>query len=286
MKKKHLRRSLLFVPASSQKMIRKAVNVPADAIILDLEDAVSPDEKQSARGNITDAISVLRPSGKEIIVRVNAIDTAWGINDLLQLATARPDTVMVPKANQNNIVVADMILGAMESDESNPIGIIALVETPTGLLDINSILVASNRINGVLLGAEDLTREMGIERTESGEEITYARSVLTMSAAAHKVSMIDTPFTDIKNLEGLAADTTRAKALGCSGKACIHPSHIECINASFTPDESSIAQAKEVVEAYELACKEGKGACMFNGKMLDLPVVERAKNLLAISESL
>lgn len=287
MSMKFLRRSLLYIPGSSLKMIGKASGVTSDAVIFDLEDAVSIGEKDAARGNVVSALPTLIGSGKEIIVRVNAMDTLWGYQDLLAVIPKRPDAVILPKADERGIITADAVISAIEQAQGMEIGtvkVIPLFETAYAIANAYQVLGAAARIDGVQLGAEDLTKEQEIVRTSAGSEILYARQQLAMAARARKIDIIDTPFTGVRDLEGLHADAALAKSIGFTGKTCIHPSHIETINSVFSPGEQEVETARGIVEALAEAVAAGKGACMYQGKMVDAPVAERAHRILAKAE--
>lgn len=278
-----LRRSLLYIPGSSLKMIGKAKDVQADSIIFDLEDSVSLLEKENARRNVVAAIRDNKTLGKELVVRVNSMDTVHGLKDILALSEVEPDALIIPKADEKAIIVADMILAALEKEsgiEINSISLIPLIETTFGIVDIARILDAAQRITGVQLGAEDLTKEQGIERTTEGDEILYARTTIAVAACSRGIDIIDTPFTSIHDIDGLEQDTIRAKNIGFTGKTCIHPSHVETINRVYTPKAESVEHASRLLEAFDKAVKEGKGACMFEGKMIDNPIAERARRIL------
>ena len=258
MSDKFLRRSLLYVPGSSQKMISKAQTITADAVIFDLEDAVSISEKDQARDNVTRALSEMKNSGKEIIVRINAMDTLWGYKDIMAIASLYPDAIILPKANENSLITADMMLGAMEKElgaELYTIKLIPLFETTYSIANAYQVLGATPRIDGVQLGAEDLTKEQEITR-------------------------IDTPYTGIKDLDGLKKDTELVKSIGFTGKTCIHPTHIEVINEVFSPTAEEIENANGILAAFEEAINDGKGACMYKNKMVDAPVAERAERII------
>ena len=283
MSDKFLRRSLLYVPGSSQKMISKAQTITADAVIFDLEDAVSISEKDQARDNVSRALSEMKNSGKEIIVRINAMDTLWGYKDIMAIARLYPYAIILPKANENSLITADMMLGAIEKElgaELYTIKLIPLFETTYSIANAYQVLGATPRIDGVQLGAEDLTKEQEITRTTSGTEILYARQQLAMAARARCIDIIDTPYTGIKDLDGLKRDTELVKSIGFTGKTCIHPTHIEVINEVFSPTAEEIENANGILAAFEEAINDGKGACMYKNKMVDAPVAERAERII------
>lgn len=290
MGKRSIRRSLLYVPGSSNKMLDKAVVVPADGVILDLEDSVSISEKIAARARVLAYIPKIRQAGnKEILVRVNGMDTLWGIEDLLTVLPSCPDTVVIPKANERALVIADGIMSAVETQQNlqpNSIGMVALFESAYSIANPLPILTVAARITGVQLGGEDLTKEQGIQRTLQGEEIRYARQQVAMAGRACGLDILDTPYTGIHDLEGLRQDTETAKQIGFTGKTCIHPSHLATINKIFSPSEEDVAFAKALLEVYDAAVADGRGACMYQNKMIDAPVADRARKLLQKAEQI
>ena len=278
-----LRRSLLYVPGSSDKMLAKAESVAADAVIIDLEDSVSPDEKDAARQRVAAFIEAKKITGKELIVRINGMDNLWGYLDLLAIAPLMPNAIVLPKADERAVCTCDSFLTALEIScgaAPDSIKLIPLLETAYGIANCGSILQAAKRIDGVQLGAEDLTRDQGIERTVSGKEVLFARYQLAIAGAAAKIDILDTPYTDIHNLDGLREETESAKSMGFTGKTCIHPSHIDTINEIFTPNKEAAADAQALLETYHQSLESGKGACTYNGKMVDAPIAARAEKIL------
>lgn len=289
MAKRSIRRSLLYIPGSSAKMLGKIGSVAADAVILDLEDAVSAEEKDSARGNVAEALKTYADSGRELICRINAADTLWCYKDILAVTGESLSAVVVPKANERFLCAVDLMLTAAEREKGLTPGCIEMIplfETSYAIANAWTVLAASARITAVQLGAEDLTKEQGIERTKEGAEFLYARQHLAITARARDLDILDTPYTDIRDLEGLETDTRLVKSLGFTGKTCIHPSHIETINRIFSPTPEEAAYARGVADAYAAAVAEGRGACMYQGKMIDKPVAERAEKLLQKAEAL
>ncbi len=260
-------------------MLQDAAILGADSIILDLEDAVSLTEKDSARILVREAIKTIDYSQVEVVVRVNPLDTEFGAQDVDVIARVKPDTLLIPKANEQEIKLVDKMLDTIESQEGftpGSIKIIALIETALGLENIYNIIQASKRTVGVLLGGEDLTADLGIERTKEGQEIFYARNKVATVCRALKVDAIDTPFTDTNDYEGLEKDTVKAKGLGLTGKSAINPRQIDTIHSVFAPTEAEMKQALRILDAMEEAEKEGKGCCSLDGKMIDAPVISRA----------
>ncbi|MDQ7093890.1 CoA ester lyase [Desulfosporosinus sp. PR] len=284
-----LRRSMLFMPGNNPGMLQDAAILGADSIILDLEDAVSLTEKDSARILVREAIKSLDYSEVEVVVRINPLDTEFGAADVDVMARVKPDALLVPKAAEDGIRQVAAMLDGIEREEgfaAGSIKLIALVETAWGLESISQIIKASQRVVGVLLGGEDLTSDLGIKRTKEGEEIFYARSRVATICKALKVDAIDTPFTDTNDCEGLALDTAKAKSLGMTGKAAINPRQIEVIHSVFAPTEADLRYALRVLAAKNEAEKEGKGVFSLDGKMVDAPVINRAITTLELGQRL
>jgi len=281
------RRSLLYVPGSSLKMINKSFGLDADSLIFDLEDSVSLQEKDRARKNVTESIFNAKQSGKEVLIRVNLISSYLGIKDILSIAPEAPDALIIPKADERAVITADTMIAAIEESlgwPKNTVKLVPLIETCHAIAYINKILNASKRINGVQLGSEDLTKEMEVTRTKSGDEIQHARNVLIFEGKAMGIDIFDSPFTDITDLEGLSEETSKIKKMGMTGKACIHPNQILIVNEMFTPKPEEVAYAHKVVEALDNSLKEGKGACILDGKMIDNPIAERARRMIKKAE--
>jgi citrate lyase subunit beta/citryl-CoA lyase len=286
---KRLRRTMLFMPGNNPGMLQNAGILGADSIILDLEDAVSLTEKDSARILVRDAIKNIDYSEVEVVVRVNPMDTEFGKPDVDVIARVKPDTLLVPKADEEQIKFVDGMLAKIEQEEGFQVGsikIIALIETAIGLETIYSVIKASNRIVGVLLGGEDLTSDLGIKRTKEGEEIFYARNKVATACRALKVDSIDTPFTDTNDYEGLAKDTAKAKSLGFTGKSSINPRQIDIIHSVYAPTQLEIKYAIRILDAKEEAEKEGKGVFSLDGKMIDAPVINRATTTVELGKML
>jgi len=286
---KRLRRTMLFMPGNNPGMLQSAGILGADSIILDLEDAVSLTEKDSARILVREAIKNLDYSNVELVVRVNPITTEFALVDIDVIARVKPDALMIPKATEEELKTIDEMLIKIEKEEgfdAGSIKLIPIVETAYGLQNVYNIIKSCNRIVAILLGGEDLTSDLGIKRTKEGEEIFYARNQVSIACKAMKVDSIDTPFTDTNDFEGLEKDTRKAKSLGFTGKAAISPKHIDTIHSVFAPTFDEIKHAKRVLMAMEEAEKEGKGVFSLDGKMVDAPIINRAKNTVELARLL
>lgn len=279
-----MRRSMLFLPANNPNMIGNGGLLGADSIIFDLEDAVSPDQKDAARELLKHALQYLDFGKCEIIVRINGLDTPYWQDDLQEIIPFRPDVIMLPKVSgPENIQTLSNALTALEQDSHRQVGstrILALLETALGVENAFAIARSSPRMIGLFLGAEDLTADLRCRRTKESGEILYARGRIVSAARAAGIDAYDTPFTDVSDLEGLAADAAFAKGLGFSGKACISPGHITIVNQTFSPTQQEIAYASDVIAAIEEAKRLGKGAISLRGKMIDAPIVQRARLIL------
>ncbi len=278
----NLKRSLLFIPGNNPSMIQNAIVFESDAIIFDLEDAVSSLEKDSARMIVSEFIESSFGFNKEIIVRINPADTPYYLSDLKLIVSEKLDTIMLPKATEKT--VKDLVVKLDEIEEKKKITkrikIIPIIEAAKSVLQIEKIAPLP-RVSGMLLGAEDLSLDMGIIRTKQGDEISYVRSKLALACKAYDIDAIDTPFTDVNDDEGLEEDTKRARLLGLNAKSCIHPRQASVVNSVFSPSSFDIEYAKKVLLGYEEAQKVGLGVFSLEGKMIDKPIVERAMRVIA-----
>jgi citrate lyase subunit beta/citryl-CoA lyase len=286
---KNLRRTMLFMPGNNPGMLQNAGILGADSIILDLEDAVSLTEKDSARILVREAIKNIDYDNVEVVVRINPFTTEYAQKDIDVIARVKPDALMIPKATEEELIAINEILTKIEMQEGFEKGAIKLfviVETAYGVENVYNIIKSCDRIVGILLGGEDLTSDLGIKRTKEGEEIFYARNKVAIACKAMKVDSIDTPFTDTNDFEGLEKDTRKAKSLGITGKAAINPRQIDTIHSVYAPTVEEIKYAKRVLEAMEEAEAEGKGVFSLDGKMIDAPVINRAKNTVELAKLL
>ncbi len=285
-----MRRSLLFLPGNSPSMIFNGAVLPADSIILDLEDAVAIDQKDAARELTAGALRHLDFKNKEIIIRINPLDSPFGEADLNAVIPHKPHIIMPPKVeNPEQIQRLCAIISKLEKDNGlaeKQIKLMPLLETARGIENAFLIAETCERIVGFLLGGEDLSADLQCERTKKGDEIFYARTRLVNAARAAGIEVYDTPFTDVNDQAGLEADANFAKSLGFSGKSAISPHHLRTINRIFSPREDEITYAKAVVRAYEQGIAEGKGAVSYQGKMIDRPILLRAERTLKAAEVL
>lgn len=285
-----MRRSLLFLPGNTPNMLINGSCLGADAVIFDLEDAVSPAEKDAARILVRNTMTYMDFRGCERVVRINGIDTPYWKEDLDEVLPCRPDLILLPKTGSAaDIQEADAYITETEKRlglAAGAVGLVALIETALGVENAFAIASASPRVAALFLGAEDLTADLRCKRTKEGREIEYARTRLVTAARAAGVDVYDTPFTDVNDDEGIETDAALAKALGFTGKASISPRHVETINRVFSPSQAEIDYAYEVMETIRLAKEQGKGAVALRGKMIDAPIVERARQTIAMAQEM
>lgn len=285
-----MRRSMLFLPGNTPRMLINGAFLGADAIIFDLEDAVAPAEKDAARILVRNTMRYMDLGGCEVIVRINSIDTGFWKADLDQILPEKPGLILLPKTGSAaDVLEADAYITELEDKlgfARNTVGLMPLIETALGVENAYAIASASDRVAALFLGAEDLTADLRCQRTKAGREIEYARTRLVTAARAAGVDVYDTPFTDVNDDEGIEVDAALAKALGFTGKASISPRHVEAINRVFSPTQKEIDYAYEVMEAIRVAKEQGKGAIALYGKMIDAPIVARAEQTIAAAKEM
>lgn len=272
------RRSMLFMPGNNPGMLVSADILGADSIIYDLEDAVSLDEKDAARTLVRNALSFLDFTHSEITVRINPIDSPYWEKDLESIIPVQPDGIVIPKASVDAVHSVEQKINEVKKQNGikKDFRLLMLVESARGIMDVNSIAKASPAIEALLLGGEDYSVDMGIQRTRLSKELEYARFSLTTAAHAYGLDSLDTPFTDVEDFEGLRLDTAFSKSIGFSGRLVINPRQVEEIHKLFSPSTTEIERSLAILAVAEEAKKNGLGVFSFKGKMVDLPVIKRA----------
>lgn len=283
-----LRRTALFIPGNNPAMLLSANILGADSVILDLEDAVALNQKDSARMLVKKAITTFDFSGIEVLVRINPVSTPFWQDDLREIIEAQPDGLVIPKATKDDVMAIEALIEELEEKYNvrKKVSFLLIAESAYGVEMIAETLGCSKRITGVLLGAEDLTADMEIVRRSDGEEIDYARKRVVMACKAFKVQPMDTPYTDVDNFEGLVGDTEKAKALGYTAKAVINPRQIDFVHQVFAPSQVEIEYAVAVLQEKERAFAEGIGVFSYQGKMVDQPIILRAEKIIATARKL
>jgi len=275
------RRSVLYTPGSNARAIAKACTLPADALILDLEDAVAPKAKDAARAQVCAALRA-GFGGRETVVRINALDSAWGEHDLTAIAEAAPDAVLVPKVfGARDIHKVQHRLDHLNAAKA--IAIWAMVETPRAILDIGTIAEAGGRLACLVLGSNDLIKDTGGRHMAERQNLAAAMSLIVLAARACGLCAIDGVHNDIADAEGFKAACVQARSFGFDGKTVIHPSQIDPCNAAFAPSDEEIAAARQLIAAFE--ANRDKGAILFDGRMVERLHADAARRLLALAET-
>lgn len=283
-----LLRSLLFVPGNKENMLEKALTFRPDALIPDMEDSVPTAEKAKARAVIKSFLPKLAASGVPVIPRVNSLDTEWIEADLAAVVGPNIHGISVGKVDvPDDIAAISDLITELEKNagvETGSLRLIPWLESAKAIVHCYEICSSSPRIIGVAFGGEDFTHDMGIERLEDESEVAFPRNVLCIAARAANIAALDTPYFRFKDEDGLRANIELAKQTGFKGKFAIHPAQIEAINAGFSPSEAEIEHARRIVAAFEEAERRGRGSTSLDGKVIDVPVVKRARAVLASAE--
>ena len=290
-----IRRTAHFVPGANEKMFDKSLNTMADALILDLEDAVTPQNKDSARTTVASWLEHAEFGQKERVVRINPIGSPWFERDVEETMVNPPDSYLVPKVNDaNEVALIDKIINEHEITHGHPEGQVKLLvlgtETPQGLLNIGD-LAANPRVDALTWGAEDLSAAIGSRgnRTADGKYLPifeHARVMCLLGATAWEKQPLDTVFVDFNDPEGLRAECLVSAAMGYTGKITIHPNQIEIVNEAFTPSREDVEEARELLELFAQNEAQGVMAFSFRGQMVDVPHLTRARKIVDMAERL
>jgi citrate lyase subunit beta/citryl-CoA lyase len=283
------RRSVLYMPGSNARAIEKARTLPADAVILDLEDSVAPDAKAAARKQVADAVKAGGFGAREVIVRINGLDTAWHVDDLTAAAHAAPDAILVPKISKaEELESIGQRLLDMRADHRTRIW--AMIETPIALFNILALAAeakdSESRLVAFVMGTNDLAKE-------TRARIVPGRTpmipwLMTCVAAAHSygVDILDGVYNDLGNAGGFAQECAQARDMGFDGKTLIHPNQIEPCNAAFSPGADEVEQAKKIIAAFDLPENQGKGVIQLEGRMVERLHADMARRTVAIAEAI
>ncbi|MEA2103080.1 MAG: CoA ester lyase [Candidatus Cloacimonadota bacterium] len=275
-----VRRTRLYMPGNNPNLLQNLATFNADTIILDLEDAVAPKEKVSARFLIKHALINMKFNAEKG-VRINPLSTDFGRKDAEMAINAGAEIIFLPKAEfPSEIVELEKIIG------NNNVLISPIIETARGVLNADQICKAGKKVVMICFGAEDFTRDIGAERTKIGNEIFWARSMIVLAAKANGIQASDTVFSDVEDMKSLEQETKLIKSLGFDGKGVIHPSQIKVVNNVFKPTEAEIEHAKKVIAALEEAEKLGRGTASLGRKMIDKPVADRARRILQLQKKM
>jgi len=281
------RRSVLYMPGSNARALEKARTLPADALILDLEDAVAPDAKEEARAQVVAAVKEGGYGKRELIIRVNGMDTPWGMDDIKAAVAAKPDAILVPKVNSaEDVMRADKALSDAGADASMQLW--CMIETPLAILNIQAIAAkaASTRMTVWVMGTNDIAKELRAAHTPDRVPMLASLGLSIIAARAYGIIALDGVYNDIKNEEGFVAICEQGRDMGFDGKTLIHPSQVLPCNVIFSPDEATVAFARETIAAFELPENKGKGVLKVDGRMVEILHAEIAKRTVAIADAI
>jgi citrate lyase subunit beta/citryl-CoA lyase len=283
-------RSVIFVPGNQSKMLERALAFNADVILVDLEDSVPPSEKANAREMAREWVPRLQREGRRVMVRVNALDTGLTRDEVAAVMGPDLNGVSVGKVDSAwDIREADRIISTFESSaglEPGHVKLIPWIETAQAVMAVQQIALASPRVIALAFGAEDFTNDMGTQRTDTSEETYFARSLVPIAARAAGVASLDSPFVQFRDPEALRRDLQVVRQMGYTGKFAIHPNQLDIINEMFGPLPEEVEYASRVVDAWDRAEAAGRGSIDLDGRMVDVPVVKRAQNLLAFADAI
>jgi citrate lyase subunit beta/citryl-CoA lyase len=276
-------RSVLYMPSSNAKALEKAKTLPIDGVIFDLEDAVAPDAKPSAREAAAAAASSGAYGRRTLAIRVNGIGTEWHDADLAAAAQAGPDAVVVPKVN-SAAEVAQLVASLEKHGAPDHTKLWAMIETPIAILDVLSIARASERLTCFVMGSNDLVKELYAEHVPGRGPILPSLHTALLGARAAGISILDGVYNDVKDTEGFLAECDQGRQMGFDGKTLIHPGQVEGANAAFAPSEQAVADARGLIQAFEAG--EGTGVVTYNGRMVENLHVESARRTLSIHDAI
>lgn len=277
-------RSVLYMPGSNARALEKARSIFADALILDLEDAVAPAEKATARKLICDAVDT-GYGHRTVLVRVNALDTEWGKADIEAIAACKPDAILLPKVGSaRDIQELNGLMSAHNNFANTRIW--AMMESPLGVLNALEIAQSSSRLEGFVLGTNDLVKDLSARNTGDRLAVQSALSTCLLAARAAGLVCVDGVFNDLNDAEGLQAECIQGRTMGFDGKSLIHPKQVEPANTVFAPSDADLDEARAFVAAYEAAIAEGNAVAVVNGRIVENLHVETAKRLLAQADAI
>ncbi len=283
------RRSVLYMPGSNARALEKAREIAADALILDLEDAVAPEAKAAARDQVCAAVKAGGYGRRELVIRTNGVDTAWFGDDLGAAVEANPDAILIPKVSTPETL--EQIGAQLDSLKAQPtLRVWAMIETPLAILQAETIARAArdpgSRLACFVLGTNDLAKETRARFVPGRAPMLPWLTSAILAARAHGLDILDGVYNDLKNEEGFLAECEQGRDLGFDGKTLIHPAQVGTANAVFAPDEAELAQAKAIIAAFALPENQGKGAIQLGGRMVELLHAEMAKRVVALAEAI
>ncbi len=279
------RRSVLYMPGSNARALEKARGLPADGLILDLEDAVTPDAKEAARSQIIDALAQGGYGRRELVVRVNGLDTPWGHDDLTAMAQAGADAILLPKVDGAAMVgEAEKLL--VNAGAPEDLAIWCMMETPLGILHAEEIAFSSPRLGGLVMGTSDLAKDLHAAHTRERLPMLTGLGLCLLAARAAGLAIMDGVYLDLADDEGFRDSCTQGVELGFDGKTLIHPKTIAAANSAFAPSAAEVAWSRKIIAAHAAAEKEGLGVLLVDGKLIENLHVQNAGRLVLMAEAI
>ncbi len=279
------RRSVLYMPGSNERALAKAKTLAADTLILDLEDAVAPDVKPAARGQVVAAVQAGGYGKRELIIRVNGLGTPWGKDDFIAAAGSGADGILLPKVESAADIHA--ALGTLDGAGAPPeMALWCMMETPRAILRAADIAAASDRVAGFVMGTNDLVKDIGAQHTPMRLPLITALGLCMLAARAHDIAIIDGVYNEFKDIEGFTAACRQGLEMGFDGKTLIHPGQVAPCNAVFSPSPEQVAFARKIATAFAEAQAAGKAVVVVDGRMIENLHVEQGRRLLALAEAI
>lgn len=279
------RRSVLYMPGSNARALEKGRGLPADALILDLEDAVAPDAKATARQQIAEAVKAGGYGRRELIIRINGLDTPWGDDDLEAVAACGADAILLPKV-ESAAMVKDLERRMDAAGAPPAMGIMCMMETSLGMLHAEAVAAASARTTCLVMGTSDLVKDLQAAHTETRLPVLTSLSLCILAARAYGLAILDGVHLDLQDDEGFARSCVQGRELGFDGKTLIHPKTVAKTNEVFGPSEEEVAFSHRIIAAHAEAAKEGKGVVVVDGKLIENLHVENAQRIVALDEAI
>jgi citrate lyase subunit beta/citryl-CoA lyase len=279
------RRSVLYMPGANTRALEKGRSLPADALILDLEDSVAADAKVQARDNVAEAVKAGGYGYRELIVRINPLSSPWGFEDLVAAATCGADAVLLPKVESGDIMrQAEAVIAGAGAPDS--LALWAMMETPLGMLHVEEVAGSSFRLACLVMGTSDLAKDLQAAHTRDRMPMITSLGLCLLAARAYRLAILDGVHLDLRDDEGLAYSCRQGVDFGFDGKTLIHPRTIEIANEAFSPSAQEVEWSHKIIEAHAAAVAEGKGVAVFEGKLIENLHVENAKRIVALSEAI
>jgi len=278
------RRSILFMPAANKRALEKAKTLGCDGIIFDLEDAVAPEMKETARERAIAAVASGAYGTRELIIRINGLETDWGVSDVHAAAAAKPHAILVPKVE--NAETIQRVVSVLREAGAEQTTIWAMLETPMAYLRAAEIAAASDRLSCFVVGTNDLVKDLRAQHTKDREPVLTALGIAMLTARAYGLTVLDGVYNDFHNLDGFWFECKQAARMGFDGKTLIHPAQIDSANEAFGPNAEDVLYAERIIAAYHAAKKEGKGVAVLDGKMIEDLHVTDARRTVAIAAAI